>query len=48
MAWTCLAVSGTEALVFIDDVTVERSSRMHLVKCTGTCFLLGFRQTLQN
>ena len=29
MAWTCMAANGTESLVFIDDVTADRSSRMN-------------------
>ncbi len=29
MAWACMAYSGTGLLVFIDDVTEDRSSRMN-------------------
>ncbi len=29
MAWACMASSGTGLLVFIDDVTEDRSSRMN-------------------
>ena len=29
MAWACMAASGTESLVFIDDVTADRSSRVN-------------------
>lgn len=27
MSWACMAANGTGAVVFIDDVTVDRSSR---------------------
>ncbi len=29
MAWACMAASGTGSLVFIDDVTADKSSRMN-------------------
>ena len=29
MAWTCMAASGTGSLVFINDVTTDRSSKMN-------------------
>ena len=29
MAWACLAANGTGSLGFIDNVTVDRSSRMN-------------------
>ncbi len=29
MAWACIAASGTGSLVFIDDVTADKSSRMN-------------------
>ena len=29
MAWACMAANGTGSLVFIDDVTADRSSRMN-------------------
>ena len=29
MAWTCMAVNGTRSLVFINDVTADRSNRMN-------------------
>ena len=29
MAWTCTAANGTGSLVFTDDVTADRSSRMN-------------------
>ena len=29
MAWSCMAANGTESLVFIDDVTADRSSKVH-------------------
>uniref|UniRef100_A0AAQ4QMS3 Transposase Tc1-like domain-containing protein n=1 Tax=Gasterosteus aculeatus aculeatus TaxID=481459 RepID=A0AAQ4QMS3_GASAC len=29
MAWPCMAANGTGALVFIDDVTADKSSRMN-------------------
>ena len=28
-AWTCMAANGTGSLVFFDDVTADRSSRMN-------------------
>ena len=28
MVWTCMAANGTGSLVFIDDVTADKSSRM--------------------
>ena len=28
-AWACMAASGTGSLVFIDDVTADKSSRMN-------------------
>ncbi|KAJ7322744.1 hypothetical protein JRQ81_019031 [Phrynocephalus forsythii] len=30
MAWACVAPNGTGSLVFIDDVTADKSSRMNL------------------
>lgn len=29
MAWACMAANGTGSLVFIDDVTADKSSRMN-------------------
>ena len=29
MAWACMAANGTGSLVFIDDVTAGRSSKMN-------------------
>ncbi len=29
VAWACMAASGTGSLVFIDDVTADKSSRMN-------------------
>ena len=29
MSWTCMAANGAGSLVFIDDVTANRSSRMN-------------------
>ena len=29
MAWACMAANGTGSLVFIDDVTADKSSRIH-------------------
>ena len=29
MAWACMAASGTGSLIFIDDVTADKSSRMN-------------------
>ncbi len=29
MAWACMAANGTGSLVFIDDVTADRYSRMN-------------------
>ena len=29
MAWPCMAANGTGSLVFIDDVTADKSSRMN-------------------
>ena len=32
MTWTCMAANGTGSLVFTDDVTADRSSRMNAEK----------------
>ena len=29
VAWTCIAASGTGSLVFISDVTADRSAKMN-------------------
>ena len=29
MAWACMAANGTGSLVFIDDVTADKSSRIN-------------------
>ena len=29
MAWACMAANGTGSLVFIDDVTADKRSRMN-------------------
>lgn len=29
MAWACLATSGTELLIFVNDVTADRSTRIN-------------------
>ena len=29
MAWACIAANGTGSLVFIDDVTADKSSMMN-------------------
>ncbi len=45
MAWACMAASGTGSLVFIDDVTADKS---RILKCFGQYYLLIFSQMLQN
>ncbi len=47
MAWACMAASGTGSLVFIDDVTADKSSRMNS-EVFGQYYLLIFSQMLQN
>lgn len=37
MAWTCMATSATGSLVFIDDVTAGKSSRMNSEACITLC-----------
>lgn len=37
MAWTCMATSATGSLVFIDDVTADKSSRMNSEACITLC-----------
>ncbi len=47
MVWACMAASGTGSLVFIDDVTADKSSRMNS-EVFGQYYLLIFSQMLQN
>ena len=42
-----MAASGTGSLVFIDDVTADKSNRMN-EKCFGKYYLLIFSQMLQD
>lgn len=35
-AWACMAANGTRSLVFTDDVTADRSSRMNSDVCRAT------------
>ena len=32
MVWACIAANGTGSLVFIDDVTADKSSRMKVFR----------------
>ena len=47
MAWACMTANGTGSLVFIDDVTADKSSRMNS-EVFRAIYLLIFRQMLQN
>ena len=36
MAWACMAANGMDSLLYIDDVTVDRSIRMNSVVYRAT------------
>ncbi len=47
VAWACMAASGTGSLVFIDDVTTDKSSRMNS-ECFRAILSAHIQPNLQN
>ncbi len=45
LAWACTAANGTGSLVFIDDMTADRSSK-RILTSLGLDYLIRFSQKL--